>query len=36
MNSEVTFEDGRKGNIQASMKIMEVDGAAAPALKKAG
>ena len=36
MNSEVTFEDGRKGNIQASMHIMQVDGAAAPAMKKAG
>lgn len=36
MNSEVTFEDGRKGTIAASMKIMNVDGAAAPSLKKAG
>jgi len=36
MNSEVTFEDGRKGNIQASMQIMQVDGATAPAMKKAG
>ena len=29
MSSEVTFEDGRKGKIEASMKIMQVDGAAA-------
>ena len=36
MSSEVTFEDGRKGKIEASMKIMQVDGAAAPIMKKAG
>ena len=36
MNSEVTFEDGRKGNIEASMHIEKVGGAAAPEMKKAG
>ena len=36
MSSEVTFEDGRKGKIEASMKIMQVDGAAVPVMKKAG
>ena len=36
MSSEVTFEDGRKGTIEASMKIMQVDGAAVPVMKKAG
>ena len=36
ISSEVTFEDGRKGTIEASMKIMQVDGAAVPVMKKAG
>jgi len=39
LDTEVTFEDGRKGRVQASMPIMDVDGGApasqSPELKKA-
>jgi len=36
LDTEVTFEDGRKGRVQADMRIMEVGGAPAAELKKAG
>jgi len=36
LDTEVTFEDGRKSRIKADMRIMEVGGAPAAELKKAG
>ena len=35
LDTEVTFEDGRKGKIQAEMAIMAVEDSAGASMKKA-